>query len=331
MVARLRVSTSGTGGVSDDYANGAPTVGQLLTSGGAGNPPTWGAAPAGVRPVNRVLFVDAINSPGVGSTGTLAAPFQTLQQAINQAVVNGWDTVQLQIASATYAAPVAIPVTLTQVSLVGWDDLEVPILGGDITYTTDPLGLTGTLQISKCIVTAANIRTANVATQSLNVQLRTCSNSAAVAANNLLIDLIGSTQVGNATGTTGLFTLWDDYSWATTLAVAPTFAPAYSRQFRGSGHDTYARALVANGVPLFPAVGSTVFVNMAVPAYVRADDVAEIIVLDPTIQDFICGVHGTAAGVVTAWITNLSRVSTNFAEAIKLLIHHETMQAEPPP
>jgi hypothetical protein len=327
MVARLRVSTSGTSAASEDYANGAPTVGRALLSGGAGNPPTWGA-PAGVVAINRLLFVDAVNSPGAGSTGTLAAPFATIQAAIDQAVVNGWDTVQLQVAFSTYADAIAIPISLVQVSIVAWDALQPAILSGDIVATTDPLGLTTTLELVNCLVTATAIATANVALQPLNVKLVDTSNAATITASVLSLELLQSTQSGNVTGTTSLFVRWDGYSWAATMQVPPVFTPAaYSRTFYDAGHDTYSRSLTTAGL----AIGSTAFVDMVVPAYVRADDLAQIQVLDPTVKDFICGVHGTAAGIVTAWITNLSRVSTNFNEAIKLLIHHEQMVVEPPP
>lgn len=331
---QMRVSTSGTGAaLARNYALNAANAGRVLTSQGDNLPPIWAApAGAGVLPVNHVLFVDAVNSPGAGATGTLGAPFQTLQAAINQAVLNGWDTVQLQVAFETYAAPLAIPVSLVQVSIVGWDALECPILSGDITYTTAPAGLTGTLEIVNCLVTAANIQTANVALQSLNLTLINTINAAAVAADTLLLEQFNSTQEGNATGTTALFTRWDGHSWATTLQAGPVFAPpGYSRFFFDAGHDTYRRSLTANAVPLFPAVGSTVFVTMAMPAFVRAGDYAEIQVLDPAVQDFNCGVHGVGPGSVTVWLTNLSRAGLNFNEAIQLLIHHEAMVAEPAP
>jgi hypothetical protein len=114
------------------------------------------------------------------------------------------------------------------------------------------------------------------------------------------------------------------------LQVAPTIAPpGFTRQFLDAGHDTYNRALTINGL----AIGTTGFVTMAVSTgvFVRTEDQAQVKVLDPAIQDFICGVHGVGPGSVTCWITNLSRVSTNFNEAIQLLIHHNDMIAEPAP
>jgi hypothetical protein len=328
---QMRVGTSGTSpALGRNYATNAATAGRVLTSQGDNLPPLW-AAPGGggVKPVERVLFVDAVNF-GAVPDGTLSAPFATIQAAINFAAGLLWDTVQLQLATAVYADPVNIPQVLTYTSLVSWDTSQNvgPVLGGDITVTADPL-LASVLSIIGCDVSAANIATANPATQDLTLLLSSTFQGAAVNANNVYIELFHSEHGGNISGTASVFTAWDGWSWARTLQANPVISPGYSRLFLDAGHDTYNRSLVVNGL----AIGNTAFVTMAVStgAFVRTEDQAQVKVVDPAIQDFICGVHGVGPGSVTCWIRNLSRVSTNFNEAIQILIHHNNMVAEPAP
>lgn len=323
MVARLRVSTSGTGAQSEDYANGVATAGRLLTSGGPGLPPTWTVPPAGVAPVAQTFFVDAVNFSAT-PTGTLAAPYQTIQPAINQAVALGWTYVNIIVAPATYADPVAIPVGL-QVAIASWGQNATAILSGDITITGG-IGSSDQVTFENCVILAANITAADPLTQDIDLNFYACENFAAITAFNILASWQSSTQGGNITAGGGLASTWDDWSWSHTLNVAPTFTVAgvYSRAFWGTGHDVYPQNITINGV----AIGTTAFVDLAVPALTRADDRAQLQVADPSVRDFICGVHGVAAGVVTAWITNLSRVSTNFAEDVLLTMHHQDMIAE---
>lgn len=323
---QMRVSTSGTGAaLGRNYATNAATAGRVLTSQGDNLAPQWATPAPGVAPIAQTLVVDAVNFSAT-PTGTLAAPYQTIQAAINRAVALGWVFVQLLIAPATYADPVAIPLGLA-VTFHGWDPNAPATLGGDITITGG-IGSSDAVVFTNCLITAANIAAANPATQDINLTFDNSFNSAAITTFNALLFYFTSTQGGNITANGGLTISWDGYSWARTLQVAPAIVPAaYTRQFFDAGHDTYRRALVANGV----VIGTTVFVDMVVPAYVRADDLVQIQTVDPSVRDFICGIHGADAGSVVAWITNLSRVSTNFNDAIVLLVHHEAMVAEPPP
>lgn len=324
MVARLRVSTSGTAARSDDYADGVATAGRLLTSGGPGAVPTWAAPVAGVAPVAQTFFVDAVNFAAV-PTGTLGAPYQTLQQAINQAVANAWTFVQIIIAPATYIDPVAIPVGL-QIAFAGWSQNAPAILSGDVTIVGG-IGSSDQVTFENCVILAANITAADPLTQDIDLNFYASECFAAISGFNILCDWRASTQGGNINAGGGLTTSWDDWSWSHTLNSAPVFtvAGAYNRNFWGSGHDTFPTTLTINGL----AIGATGFVDLVVPAYTRIDDRAQIQVDDPAVRDFTCGVHGVAAGIVTAWITNLSRVSTNFADDVLLTIHHEDMIEEP--
>ncbi len=323
MVARLRVSTSGTGALSDDYANGAPTAGLQLTSGGPGLPPTWG--PSGAALVNRVLFVDAVNSPGLTANGTLAAPYATIQQAINHAVALGWTEVQVQLAFATYADAVAIPATLFSTSIVGWNPVgptaadPVPIIGGDITLTTGG-GLSNGIHLANCWVTAANIHTSNRGEDMFVSLVRTIC-AATITAENLEIEQSDSNVTGDVTGQSSLIARFDGPSWAASVNAGNLYSPAgYTRTFADTGANVAFFDLTANGV----AIGTTVFVAVA-EADTRAGDFAVLQKVAPVAVDYLAGFDHTAAGQLFFWLTNLSRASTNFAEPCSVLIFHQTM------
>lgn len=329
MPAKIRVATSGTHALADDYGNSAPTAGRVLTSLGAGLAPDWSTPAPGVKPIAQTLVVDAVNFSAVGvANGTLAAPFETIQEAIDAAVTRGMASVLLLIAPATYATPVAIPLSLTNVTFHGWDPTFPAILGGDITVTAPSVGNAPAIYFTNCTITAAALQTA-AADQNIFFGFDHSYCSAVIAANDLVLEYQQSTQGGNVVANGSCSVRWDGPSWAYTLQAAPSFPLGTTNLFFDAGHDTYQRSLVKNGL----AIGTTGFVTMAVnPLYVKQGDRVSIQVDDPAIQDFICGIHGVGVpGSITAWITNLSRVSTNFAESIRLLVHHDLMVVEPAP
>lgn len=322
---QMRVGTSGTGAaMGRNYATNAATAGRVLTSQGDNLPPQWAAPAPGVAPVAQTFFVDAVNFSAT-PTGTLGAPFQTIQQAVNQAVANAWVYVQIVIAPATYVDPIAIPAGL-QIAFTGWSQNAVAILSGDITIVGG-IGSSDQITFENCAIFAANITAADPLTQDIDLNFYASECFAVITGFNVLCDWRASTQAGNVNAGGGLTTSWDDWSWTHTLNSAPVFTVGgvYTRSFWGTGHDTFPQTITVNGV----VIGTTVFVDLAVPAYTRADDRVQIQVADPAVRDFLCGVHGVAAGVVTVWITNLSRVSTNFADDVLLLVHHNDMIVEP--
>ena len=326
----LRVATSGAEAKCKNYSQSPATAGLVLTATGEETVPVWAAPPAGAADVvvSNIMFVDA-GAPAAGQNGSLSHPFTTIQPAIAAMVAAGWIAGTLRIATATYIDPVAIPIGLA-VSFEGWDAQAPVLLSGDITITGG-IGSSDLVSFTNCVVLAANITAADPLTQDIQLLFDHTFNSAAITSFNALLTYMQSTQ-GGAITCTGLTISWDGYSWARTLQVAPAIVPAaYTRQFFDAGHDTYQRSLTAAAVPLFPDVGSTVFVDMVVPDYVRADDYVSIQVQNPAVRDFNCGVHGVSAGVVTVWLTNLDRVALDFDEPILLLVHHEAMVVEPPP
>lgn len=324
---QIGVGTSGTRpALGRNYATNAATAGRVLTSQGDNLPPLWGAVAPGVAPVAQTLFVDAINFSAT-PTGTLQAPFQTIQQAVNQAVANGWTQVQIMAAPATYADPIAIPVALEMVVIQGWGPatfLLGTIIGGNITYTSLPAGW-GNLVLRDLSITAASITVADPLTQDLYVSLENCESAAAVSAFNLDLALWDTNQTGNATAGGALSVEFDGYSWFRHTQSTPAFtgAGSYNRHFEDAGHDTNLVTATVNGV----AIGATVFLDIAMPL-VLVNDHVSVTVIDPAARDFIVGGHCCTAGQATIWLTNLSRASTNFADDVELLIHHNGMGHE---
>jgi hypothetical protein len=277
-------------------------------------------------PVAQTLFVDAVNF-AAAPTGTIGAPFQTIQQAVNQAVANAWTQVEIFVAPATYADAIAIPVALEDVIISGWaapGTFLGTILGGDITYSSLPAGWAN-LHLRNLLVTAANITVADPLTQDLYIELDHCDCAAAISAFNFDVALWQTNQTGNATAGGALSVEFDGYSWARHVQSTPAFtgAGSYARHFFDAGQDVLPTTATINGV----AIGTTAFLDIATPL-VLVDDHVSTRVVDPAARDFIIGGHCCTAGQATIWLTNLSRVSTNFADDIELLIHHNGMQQE---
>jgi hypothetical protein len=309
----------------------SPVAGQYLQIDAGARTWRWGAG--GITstsvPVAQTLFVDAINFSAT-ATGNFGSPFRTIQQAITQAVTNGWTAVQIMAAPATYADPIAIPLALELVIIQGWGPptfLVGTIIGGDITYASIAGGWAN-LHLRDVNVTAANITVLNPG-EDLYVSLENCECAAAIAAFNLDLALWDTNQTGAATAGGGLSVEFDGYSWARHVQATPPFTAVgiYGRNFFDAGHDTYQTALTSLAVPVFPAAGSTVFETFAVPLVTEQDHVSTI-AISPAATDFIIGGHTCTAGNVTIWLTNLSRVAGNFADDIELLIHHHGMQEE---
>jgi hypothetical protein len=321
----LRVATSGAEAKCKNYSNSPATLGHVLTATGEDTLPVWGAPPvAGDVHVSNILFVDA-GAAAVGQTGSLSHPFTSIQPAIAALVVAGAITGTIRIATATYIDPIAIPIGLA-VAFQGWDPQNPVILSGDITIVGG-IGSSDKVTFENCTILAANITAADPLTQDIKLSFDASECLAVITGFNISCEWRTSTQLGAINAGGGLTTSWDDWSWARPLNAAPVFtvAGSYDRSFWGTGHDIYERNVTVAAV----AIGTTAFQSMAVPAYVRAGDAVSIQVENTAVRDFICGIHGVDDGAVVVWLTNLSRVSTDFDEEIRLLIHHNDMIVEP--
>lgn len=71
MPARIRIGDSYPIAKSEDYANGTPTAGSVLVSGGQGQPPVWGTGTGGASKLFQALLPDPVEpaaSPAVWQT-----------------------------------------------------------------------------------------------------------------------------------------------------------------------------------------------------------------------------------------------------------------------
>jgi hypothetical protein len=326
---KVRVGTSGTSpALGRNYADNAATAGHVFTAQGDNLPPIWApGGGGGVAPINHTLVVDAVNFSAT-PTGTFAAPFQTLQAAINHAAALAWPGVMLLIAPGTYPDDISIPAGI-DVIFHGWDEAASAVLSGDtITCNGDGAPI---ICFSNCTIYATTITSADPFADAISLRFFCCLNAANITGLNVLLEFYKTNHYGDITANNTLNIVWDGWSWAELVWAWPVpITPAnYTRSFVDAGHDTYVFPLVANGL----AVGATAFMTSTIGdgSLVRADDHAQIRVDDPTVQDYICGVHGCGAGTVTVWLTNLSRNPGNFAESAEIVIHHNEMMEETAP
>lgn len=274
----------------------------------------------------QTLFVDAVNFSATPD-GSILKPFQTHQLAINYAVLQGWTSVELLTAPATYATAISVPDGLF-VAIAGWDESgqgPAVIIGGDVTVVGG-VGSNGVIAFCNCQIFAANIAAADPATQDLWVTLVNTYCLAVVRGFNTTIELRNSILDGDAAPLGGILYRWDGASWAKTLDLTPIFPAGSSHLYYDAGHDTFRANVTVNA-----AVGVTAFVDVPFPSYLASIfDRVSLQFANPATMDCLIGVHGvTNPGHVKCWLTNLSRVAGVFNEDCLFLVHHDQMAVEP--
>lgn len=272
--------------------------------------------------ITRVLRVDGTLGAASGD-GSLGNPFATPQQAVTNAVTRGWNNVQLLIAPGTYATALVIPIAL-QVICSGYDQtgVDMPVLSGAISFTGAGEGTVGFTDV---LVSAPTI---DAGAQDLFLIAWRSIITSDVTGANITCEWHDSVQSGNVTAAAVLTTFFDGPAWAKTIDVNPTFLAGtlFSRTFSDAGHDVVTANVLRAGL----AIGASAFVDVPLPTFVRADDRVALQVEDPTVQDFRVELHGVSAATATVYLTNLSRVSTNFDEPCLFTVHHQLMFTEPP-
>lgn len=332
---KIRVGTSGTTlPFGRNYANTPAVAGFVFTATGDDSPPDWAPAPSGgAVPINKVLFADAING-NPGGTGNPDDPVDTIQGAVDQAVLNGWTNVLIQAAPGIYNDTIDIDMTvLSDVVIQGYNTEQnraapYTTLQGDITCTTG--GGAASLQFVNCDIEAANILTADTATQDLGISLINSMCSAYIEAANLILFQLGSVQWGDVTGVVSLFAAFDGPSWTEKVAAAPavTYLPAtYTRYFVSPGVNTFTHSLTTAG-PLNP--NATAYITQPVPD-VRAGDYAILQALDVADTDFIAGFHSSSDGNLIFWLQNTSVAPKAYNVSCQSLVFHAFMVAQPAP
>lgn len=278
--------------------------------------------------INQLLFVDSVNGVGVVSPdGSIGKPFAAIAPALAYAVAQTWTEVQLQLAPGTYPGNFTVPAALASAVVAGWEAAESAqnvLVGG--TITVEP-GARATFQ--NCQLTGPALNVPVVGVDALQATFENCVVANAISSAAANLEYRQSVQSGDILSTGLINIQWDGWSWARTLQVTPAIPAGAVRQFIDAGHSTYFGSLASNGV----AIGTYAFGTIAVPAaYLLASDRVEIQVVTPATQDFVCNVHGVAPdGTIVYWVHNISRVSTNFADNVLILVHHQNMVDIPPP
>lgn len=287
---------------------------------------TASTSSVGGSAVSNVLFVDGTLGTALG-TGTIGAPFQTVQQAVTYAALTLLLTeVWIQCAPGVYAAAVNVPSGI-EIGICSWGDKSgVPVqLQGDITLNS----ASSVIAFKDVACFMATIRTADLGLMDLSISFQNCSCSAEILSANIVLNLRGSDLSGDVTGTTSTVLNSDGDSWAWLLEFEVTILPAdFLRGFFDAGHSVATGNITVNGL----AIGATTFVAVTFSnVAIRADDRAEVQFGDEHVQDFIAGVFTVGDTEVVVWITNISRVSTNFDEEALFTFHHQAMSSLDPP
>jgi hypothetical protein len=140
-------------------------------------------------------------------------------------------------------------------------------------------------------------------------------------ASDCLADIIG-TGVGTVTLTS------DGYSWANIVRNDITITPAdYPRRFSDTGADQLNATFSATGL----AIGATVVCSV-VYGGARPGDFAIAAVggITPA-TDFYLTFHHCEADLAVFMLTNVSRASTDFADAGSVVVFHADMAIRPVP
>jgi hypothetical protein len=294
----------------------------------------------GATAVTKVLFVDAlIGAVTTTKTGTIGAPFATVQQAVDWTVAHpalGGDPI-VMIAPGTYVDPIAIPIACAGITLQGWSNgdavnapTDVPNLAGNVIITSG-VGDPTPVHFANLFLGGTTIAASNTATLDLQIDFRNCF-IAVTSIDGLNIDItlmqtdcaadIVATGVGDVALTS------DGYSWANLIRNDITITPSsYSRRFSDTGADQLNATFSATGVAIGSAAACpVVYAGARVGDFAMATDTG----LSPA-TDYFLTFHHCETDLVVFMLSNVSRVSTNFAESGSVAIFHASMASPPVP
>lgn len=260
-------------------------------------------------------FVDPLNASATAAArnGTMGSPYISVNEALTAAVVAGLSKVQV-IVSGTDATAIVIPDVLTHVCIAGWTSMIsnsgfYDAVSGAITLNT-PVGGTQ-LQFDRIRVNSAITMTNG------NPIIFTNSKVFGVVSGDAgVVTLVDTQLIGNITYTGGVSIQWDDASWtyAKVGGSVITGVPV-DNFFIGIGPRRYVSAVVINGV----AIGATAQGSTALAAAVAGMH-GHVTPTAPVAADYAIQFKYTDAGNVYWTLTNISRVSTNFNEAVEFLL-----------
>lgn len=276
-------------------------------------PNIYASAPVGI---GGVYVVDNIAAPLTGRTGSLTAPFATLQEAVNQAVIDGRTyPVILVTPQFNDTTPLSVPDTgLSRVSFIGigrqstisgtidvaaaaqtdlyFQDIIVESTAV-ITYaaggTYAPPNIYGINSIIKCAISKVGF--------DLNLQLISSSYTGTFTANNIAV-------------------LCDDYSYQHLINATIVGTPYYGSY--GVGGRSYTGTLTIAGL----AIGAEAFVT--VPVVGVLPDTYAVPRNEFGVTDFVVTFQNTITDGIVLRIKNISRASTNFSDTINFQVMNGT-------
>lgn len=265
--------------------------------------------------VTSLYFVDPLNASATATVrnGTMASPYISIAEALAAAVTAGLTKVQVLLAGID-TVNFTVPHSLTNVCIKGWSSL----IGNssyfdrivNIIVLDTPAG--GTQLQFDSISCNASI------TQSLGntILLTNCKLNGPITGTTGSITIVDSEVTNNITYAGPLTILWDDASYtAAKVGGGVISGVTLTNTFIGIGPRRYVSAVVINGV----AIGTTAQGSTALAAAVAGMH-GHVTPTAPVAADFAVAFKYTVAGNVYWTLTNISRVSTNFNEAVEFLL-----------
>jgi hypothetical protein len=278
--------------------------------------------------VTRVLFVDS-GVGGVGASGAINQPYPTIAQAIAEAVASSAEQAVIKIAPGTYTEAIVIPTSLlTAISFDGWTSAEpsyidLPVLTGGITvHPTASPPTSPDIYLSNLCITGTV-----TGTPTTDLQLHLHNVRFAGTIGGALLNLFATvSNIAGVVGGSNDTYLWlDGYTWGRLIYNSATLAPA-AKQFFDHGCDVAPSALSVTGL----AIGASQDVQFPHPGTLD-NEWAIVTKTGVAATDYQLVFSHTTTAAVHCIITNLSRASTNFTDAVSTLVFHGTMPGFAPP
>jgi hypothetical protein len=284
----------------------------------------------GIGAVHKVLFVDNTNAPATGRTGSILAPFATIQEAIAQTVTNVWDDAIVYVAPGTYPGAIVVPTVLGGLVIQGWGrqfttartNTDLPDISGAVTQQ----GVGTYLQFSDVTLTGTGISGTNPVTDPVAVVFNGCIVQSPIEGSTCNVYAQHSRFLGAMTAHTAssLSITADGYTWSNIFTDAPTLSSNYGRNFLDTAMHVYTGGhLVANGLTI--GLAADCYLNC--PGVREGDSAICVLTAPDTASDFAVTFAFCFPDVAHFTLENISRASTNFNEACNVHVFHEVAAA----